>query len=595
MITRSLVLLISCVLAAGLECPPDLLASPVVVGPSLTCFCVWAPGAATAAVVVESQPPVMLTRRAESGWWCGNSTEAGVGQPYHFVFNGSLARMDPQCQSYDGQNRSVVHNATFDWDDQDFAANTERVAVMEIHVPSFTDSGTLDAAGEHLQYLADLGITHVELMPVAVFRRGWNAWGYNPAGLFSCVMKEFGGYLALKRFVSRAHSVGLAVVLDVVFNHVDGGGADFNELYQFDGNPGVSGNGIYFYPDLEASETEWGPRPYFANETVANLMFNSVQQFVDSYHIDGFRVDSTVCIRKPGTSCWTSPDSLPAGWSFLQKLTQISGTFSTAEDDQGNPLLTQSVASGGAGFSSQWAYKDWAYGFIQALTSSDNASVNASAIASLLSSSTEGRRMLFTENHDVSSTQNKGRIPAQIDSGGSPYNPSYWACKKSMLGIAGVVLGQGAAMLLQGQEFLTYAPFAFPIPPKIDWALASANAGLVQEVRTLLQLNVDSFGPASIVKVVNSEIQKVIVLSRPNSNIVCAFNLFQASIRGFPLTNMPAPDGEWSVVFNGDDSAYSPLYKDFGMDQKTVSIAQGAGKLDLPEYSVVCITSSAQK
>ena len=81
------------------------------------------------------------------------------------------------------------------------------------------------------------------------------------------------------------------------------------------------------------------------------------------------------------------------------------------------------------------------------------------------------------------SNQNHGRIPNVVDPGGNPAKPTYWAVKKSMLGMGVILTAPGIPMLLQGQEFLTYASFTFPVPPPLDWSLAQTNAGLVEEVR----------------------------------------------------------------------------------------------------------------
>ncbi len=114
--------------------------------------------------------------------------------------------------------RASTIRAAFAWSDANFQAPPLASAIIyELHIGTFTPEGTLDAAIEKLDYLEDLGITHVELMPVAAFA-GNHGWGYDGVALFA-VHEPYGGPDALKRFVNAAHGKGLAVLLDVVYNH----------------------------------------------------------------------------------------------------------------------------------------------------------------------------------------------------------------------------------------------------------------------------------------------------------------------------------------------------------------------------------------
>lgn len=216
------------------------------------------------------------------------------------------------------------------------AASAREAIVYELHIPSFTVAGTFDSVVGKLGYLVSLGVTHIELMPVTTFPHSPESWGYDPA-TFAAPMAEFGGYNGLKRLVNAAHEAGLGVILDVVFNHVD----SHNILTAFDGYAGTSGNGIYFYETGQNAETAWGPRPAFHTQQVADYIFDTVKMFVSQYHIDGFRWDATVCIRKPGTSCWTNADNLVHGWKLMQAANSLvpSTVITIAEDDQGKEGL----------------------------------------------------------------------------------------------------------------------------------------------------------------------------------------------------------------------------------------------------------------
>ena len=121
----------------------------------------------------------------------------------------------------------------------------------------------------------------------------------------------------------------------------------------------------------------------------------------------------------------------------------------------------------------------------------------------------------------------------------------------------------------------------------MPFPLAKHNSGLVQEVRDLLHLDVGgSFSDAKILQ--TSDTQKVVVLLR-NDALLCIFHMLEGHIKGFQLQNVPQ-DGTWNVVFNGDNSTYFPQYQGWGMDQSNITITNGQGNVDVPEYSVVCLS-----
>lgn len=232
-----------------------------------------------------------------------------------------------------------------------------------------------------------------------------------------------------------------------------------------------------------------------------------------------------------GKLCWESNQNIPQGWILLQKANTLAENlkkkifgslnadyYTTAEDDQGFDAITRNVndknygipgAPGGAGFDSQWGYPFY-YGFVTELIKSgkliclgylltillDNSQIDMGHVSLVYSNRNDDggdiNRLMFTECHDMASNQNKGRIPSIVDPGGNGYKPSYckWslilplfilgAQKKSMLGIAFVLTAPRYPMLFYGQEMLSYQTFNFPVPPALDWGLASANKGLVQ-------------------------------------------------------------------------------------------------------------------
>lgn len=338
--------------------------------------------------------------------------------------------------------------------------------------------------------------------------------------------------------------------------------------------------------------------------------------WIKEYHIAGFRWDSTICIRKPAQSCWTQSANLDAGWELMQQANTLTlnlqpKAVTAAEDTQGWSGITAPVsdkstgyphAPGGAGFVSQWGYVDFFYSFFTQLTEANNGDVDMSTVANLASTSTEGTRVLFTENHDMASNQNHGRIPNIVNPGGNPSNPSYWAMKKSMLGMGVIFTAPGIPMILQGQEFLTYATFQFPSPPPLDWSLVQDNSGMVNEVRDMMHLrtnkNNTSLGltsqNAKTVQVVNTASSKVAVVYRWSDNsgagqhILVIYNMYNSKCGSFELTGVPM-DGRWAVLFNGDLTQYSAQYSNCGATQDSVMISGGSGSVQLPEYSMLIL------
>jgi len=163
---------------------------------------------------------------------------------------GTITRLDPRAQDIDPTTTtnwqySVVHDPNFDWSGNFQMPPPNKVVVYELHIPTFSDSGTFDGAISKLPFLRQLGINAIELMPTAVFYGDSKGWGYNPAAPYA-TMPSFGGYKGLKRFVQAANSMNMGVILDLVWNHAN----DFNILTNYDG---WNNNGIYYYTDSRAS------------------------------------------------------------------------------------------------------------------------------------------------------------------------------------------------------------------------------------------------------------------------------------------------------------------------------------------------------
>ena len=219
-----------------------------------TTFRVWAPHADAVSVIGTFNDWDALKNPLQheaNGYWATDVPAAKTGNEYKFHLTNqgqTFDRNDPYAREMtNSAGSSVVHDPAFDWGDDHFEMPAwNDLVIYELHV------GTFRSVAEKLPYLRDLGINCIELLPAAEFP-GSRSWGYNPANPFA-LESDYGGPVAFKEMVKQAHQHGIAVVLDVVYNHF--GPGDLN-LWQFDGWSENDGGGIYFYNDWRA-KTPWG-------------------------------------------------------------------------------------------------------------------------------------------------------------------------------------------------------------------------------------------------------------------------------------------------------------------------------------------------
>lgn len=303
-------------------------------------FTVWAPAASAVSLVLESGSSEM--RRGDGGWWELSVAEAGHGTSYAFSVDGSEPMPDPrsawQPDGVHGFSR-VFDSSRYEWADTGWAGRDVRGAVFyELHLGTFTAEGTLEAAAGHLDYLVALGVEVVSLMPVAAFP-GRHGWGYDGVGLYA-VHEPYGGPLELQRFVDRCHAVGLAVCLDVVYNHL---GPSGNYLDAF---------GPYF---TEKHTTPWGPAVNLDDDgcsEVRRWICDNALRWFREFHIDALRLDAVHALADD------SPQHLLAQLS--SETAELSALLGrplglVAESDLNDPRMVEPVSSGGLGMTAQWS------------------------------------------------------------------------------------------------------------------------------------------------------------------------------------------------------------------------------------------------
>jgi maltooligosyltrehalose trehalohydrolase len=289
--------------------------------------------------VVTGDGTFPLTREA-SGHFSGFVPNAGTGTRYKYRLDGGDAFPDPASRwQPDGPHgeSAVVDPAAYRWSDAGWrGTGPEGHVGYEMHVGTFTPEGTYAAAAGQLAELAGLGITMLELMPVAEFP-GRFGWGYDGVDLFA----PYHGYGTpddLRRFVDRAHAEGLAVILDVVYNHV---GPDGNYLSQF--------SDAYF---SRKHRTEWGDAINFDDAhcgPVREFMLANVRHWIAEYHFDGLRLDATHSIYDD-----SDPHILREVGEAARDAAAGRQVVIVAESEPQDPRLVRPAADGGLGLDQVW-------------------------------------------------------------------------------------------------------------------------------------------------------------------------------------------------------------------------------------------------
>jgi len=285
-----------------------------------TRFRVWAPDTDRLTLVLDDDRSVPLERNGE-----GHFT-ARVPDP--------ASRFQPE--GVHGPS-AVVDPAAYDWNDAGWTGvRREALVLYELHVGAFTPEGTFDAVRNRLAYLRDLGVTAVELMPVHDFPGARN-WGYDPAALFA-PSRAYGSPDALRRLVDAAHQAGLAVILDVIYNHFGPDGAYANA----------------FAPFLtDKYETPWGPAMNLDDEGAAGVrrfLIDNALHWLREYHVDGLRLDATHALHDA-----SDPHFLAELSATVEERVRGFKRHLIAEDHRNLNRLVQPRHEGGYGLDGVWS------------------------------------------------------------------------------------------------------------------------------------------------------------------------------------------------------------------------------------------------
>ncbi len=305
-------------------------------------FVVWAPFANSVQIKIVSPEKCIIQMEKESkGYWKKMVEGIIPDTLYFYLLNKQIERPDPasnyQPQGVDGPSQVVDHKS-FKWEDERWRGiPLSKMIIYELHVGTFTPEGTFDAVITRLPDIKDTGINVIEIMPVAQFPGNRN-WGYDGTYPFA-VQNSYGGPDGLKRLVNECHKMGMAVILDVVYNHL---GPEGNYLWDF---------GPYF---TDRYKTPWGMAINFdgaySNE-VRNFFIENALHWFRNYHVDGLRIDAIHGISDSSAK------------PFLQELAEKVKEFSSyegriyyliAESDLNDSKVIKPKEVGGFGFDAQW-------------------------------------------------------------------------------------------------------------------------------------------------------------------------------------------------------------------------------------------------
>ncbi|MDB9314241.1 malto-oligosyltrehalose trehalohydrolase [Spirulina sp. CS-785/01] len=446
-------------------------------------FRVWAPMRSQVAVQVLSGDKRVISLSPEkNGYWHGILEGVSPNTRYQYLLDGELERPDPashfQPQGVHGPSQ-VIDHSNFTWEDSQWRGLAlEEYIIYELHVGTFTPEGTFTAIIPRLMELKSLGVNALEIMPVAQFP-GTRNWGYDGTYLYG-VQNSYGGVEGLKTLVNACHKVGMAVILDVVYNHF---GPEGNYLWAY---------GPYF---TDTYQTPWGDAvnydQAYCNE-VRNFFIENALYWFELYHIDALRLDAVHAIYDLSAQ------------PFLQELGEATDSYSLtaqfpryliAESDLNDVRVLQSRETGGFGHASQWC-DDFHHALHTLLTGEqDGYYQDFGAIEQLATSMQQG--YIYTGQYSVNRQRNHGNFPRNCD------GSNFVVCSQNhdqignrligerlanLVNFEGLKLAAGTVllspfipMLFMGEEYGEASPFMYFVSHSDPDLVAGVRQGRKEE------------------------------------------------------------------------------------------------------------------
>ena len=573
-----------------------------IVFPGGTAFRVWAPFASQVQVAFyndsnqDNNSPFRFVRLASenNGYWSTDVPGISPDQLYRYQITNRdtgavLFKIDPYAtQVTSSVGKGIVRELEFPWTDDDFRMpDYNSLLIYELHLGTFDDDpgdrpGTLARATSRLDHLLELGINCVHVMPPNEFAADFS-WGFNIALPFA-IESIYGGIVEFKNFVNRAHSLGIAVITDSVFNHFGPGDLD-QCLRRFDGWHLGEHGGIYFYND-DREPTDWGPRPDFGRREVRQFIRDNVMFLLGECHCDGLRIDSTSNVWGFNNGQGWNND----GFNLLRWISDEKNFFHRypkqkifiAEDWHNDGWITRPTPQMGAGFDAEWHW--FVHEARRNLENPSDQFRDMDGIARALYARFNNdafKRVIYTESHDESG--NNDALARRID----PGNPESWFAKKrTTLGAALVLTAPGIPMIWQGQEIFSINKFSDAIP--LDWSRKGTYNGIFQLYQRLCQLrrnwdnNTRGLRGQHINCHIVDNLNKVVAFHRwneggPGDDVIVILNFADRTWDSYRV-GLPRW-GTWWCRFSSDWAGYS---RDFGNVGGHPVSAEAAPKDNMP-------------
>jgi len=560
-----------------------------------TTFRVWAPFVDAVGVKINGGAVIPLTKEPghtdpADTTWTGTVSGTEAGDKYRYaITRGAVTREfnDPRAQQLTGfdlpdgyglpgnddKPQSVIVDTSFNM--PAFTVPTfNTMVIYELHIGTF--NRTFAGAVAKLDYLKNLGINVVEVLPITqnpLFSDHTPAdhdWGYDPVQLFA-VKSKYGTPQEFKEFVKQCHQRQIAVIVDVVYNHL----VDNNLLKAFGGfTTAEIPGGIFLYGGARAN-TGFGPRPDYGRPQVRQYINDNALMLLRDYGVDGLRFDDTIDIRTFGPERTANNEG-------AQLLREINSSYrntdpkqpskiTIAEDLQSSGDVTLQTGPVGLEFNSQW--DDTMVNTLRdVVTKINDSDRDLGAVKDALEkkmASDVFTRVVYTENHDqVGHPPGQNRFPTLIDTNN---HASIFAKKRSTLAAAIMLTSPGIPMIFQGQEMLETRPFGFNTPTNVDFSRAEdANIkGIVQMYRDLIGLRRNLMQ-----KTRGLTGQNLNVFHLDNGNKTLAYHRWENGGAGDDVvvvanfSNVPLPNlnigfprgGVWHVRFNSGANIYDPSF-----------------------------------
>lgn len=570
-------------------------------------FCVWAPFAESVDIIgTFSDWKAIKMHKANDGYFEITLKEALPGHEYKFVIDtGSklLTNNDPVAYHLTpGLNTSVIPGPLPEHRKKDKfqPESSNKKIIYEVHIGTFNrtdpaESGTFASAAEKLNYLKDLGVNTIELMPVCSFRNGYG-WGYEPQFIYS-VESTYGGRNHFADFIEVAHQAGQAILLDVVYNHLV---SPDTALWQFDGWSENNMGGIYFYNDWRAS-TPWGDtRLDYGRPEVYSYVLNNAMMWLKDFRIDGLRIDSTAYMRKVDGQDNNPSSDIPEAWELLKDINAEAkkinkNSMIVAEDSSSNEYITKTTSDNGAGFDAQWDC-EFSTALRSVLEPTKDEERNISWLCSVLSKNFNGdamQRIIFSDSHDTAAN-GRHRLNQEINP--KNINDTY-AKKRALMASAILLTAPGIPMLLQGQEFMQTGDFNYW--QGLNWENVDKYRGIVLAHRHLIALRKDDQGisrglSGNNINIIHGEdSKKIIAYHRWDSggvsdDVVVIANFSNRLVHNY-FINFPR-SGEWKLRFDSSWHGYSPDFKKYSVGD--VEVTSEGANVEIPPYTVLIYSQS---